>query len=261
MSIYYSQNIYSLFNNIISHNNKNVNVSGEFNISISNKYYLFILNNSDIYNNIFDFLFDNNPTDEVKSNFTNSMDIVFDNEQILKIDLQNYNIVSLNNLINNLINISTESESELIIYLDINHIINFIKNSTIETHIFDFLIHKLKNKADRLYIYENENLKNSLFIKEIFTIKKNYKFVNNNNNSIYIYKLNDINIKYWNIFNLDINNLDLSDYSNSSIKIFNYNNNEFLLTQINISDLSLNNIISHHNNFVLHPLDKINIIF
>jgi hypothetical protein len=264
MSIFYSNNIFSLFNNIISHNNKNNNIHTDLNITISNKYYLFFFSDSDIYSNIFNFLMDID--DNFKDKFSNTLDIVFDKEQFININLSNFNIISLNNIFDNFINIVSESNAEIIIYIDLKHFIDFIQNSDIETHVFDFIIHKLKSKADRLYIFENPlinlDIKKTLFVKEIFSIQKNYKFINNNHNNIFIFKLNNVNIKYWNIYNTSTNifNLSDNDYINSSIKIFSdFNNNEFLFTCIPISDISLNNIISHHFNFVIHPIDKLKI--
>jgi hypothetical protein len=273
MSIYYSQNIYSLFNNIISNNNKNIIVSGDHNISISNKYYLFFINNDDIYNDIFNFLTDNLVNDEITNKFNNKLEIAFDNEQILQINLINYNIKTLNDTLHNLFQIINESDAELIVYFDIKYIIDFILNSNIETHIFDFIIHKLNNKADKLYIYENNNikfnLKNSLFIKQIFTVKKNYSISSSNNNFIFVYKLNNNNIKYWNIYNNNTDNIDESDIINSddsdnidlhsNIKIIYINNQQFLLTKINISDLIHHNLFTNHNELIIHPIDKINI--
>ena len=81
MSIFYSNNIFSLFNNIISHNNKNNNIHTDLNITISNKYYLFFFSDSDIYSNIFNFLMDID--DNFKDKFSNTLDIVFDKEQFI----------------------------------------------------------------------------------------------------------------------------------------------------------------------------------
>lgn len=269
MSIYYSQNIYSLFNNIISNNNKNIIVSGDHNISISNKYYLFFINNDDIYNDIFNFLTDNLINDEIKNKFNNKLEIAFDNEQILKINLTNYNIKTLNDTLNNLFHIINESDAELIVYFDIKYIIDFIINSNIETHIYDFIIHKLNNKADKLYIFENNNikfnLKNSLFIKQIFTVKKNYSITSSINNYLHIHKLNNNNIKYWNIYNNNnTDNIDDSDDNDnidlqSNIKIIYINNEQFLLTKINISEIIHHNLFTNHNELIIHPIDKINI--
>jgi hypothetical protein len=274
----------SLFHDIISYNEEDMIFTEEYNLPVSNKYFIFILdpNNKDILN-YYNKLINNNDNDEI---LKDKIKINFDEDQIYYYNIlrNNYNDVDIQ--FENIFNDANESNADICLVIDIGFLIKFIKfidnNSDTDNHILDFLSFKLKHKLDNMFIYDDTNTfsLNSLLYLDLLSYLKvkhnlfssNVKFytIDNDKNKNYfddnyitIYK--NTNKMYWNILNLNSKvsydeEYDEEDDINNQICMVEVDDIDSLLTTKNINDLLNANIFNIEcNKEVLNPLLKNNI--
>jgi hypothetical protein len=272
----------SLYCDIIKYNEEDLIYTGEHNLPISNKYYIFITdtNNHDFmrfYNNLFIDI-EGNPLQDIRVNF--------DEDQVFLYDVLKYNFKTTDKILCELYNNANEEGGEVCVILDIGYILNFIRlteeNSSVENHIFDYLSYKLRNKVDKLFILdEKQELgHNSLLYRDIHSFNKNSDKTNKRipmlyydnkkeyleNNYITIYKNN--NNLYWKI--LDTNStIDFSedygedhDYEDKIIEVkIDKINSLITLTEIDDEILDGNVFIRENMTKVLHPITKNSIYY
>jgi hypothetical protein len=272
-----------LYIDLIKYNEENIIFTGEHNIPISNKYYVFIIDpNNTTFNNYYNKLLDVEENEDI---LYNKIRVNLDEDQVFRYDILKNNYKEVDKIFSLIYNNSNDDNGEVCLILDIGFIINFIKfieeNTEIENHILDFIIYKLRNRVDKIFIYDEKNIlqKNSLLYYEFLTCYKqkidisNLKFytIKNDdkdyleNNYVTLYK--NKNNLYWKILDCDsrINyNEDFSedhDYENKIITV-DIDNIESFITLSEIDDeMLLGNIFTKENMVkVLHPLTK-NTIF
>ena len=165
----------SLYKDLINYNEDELIYTGEHNLPISNKYYIFI---ADIRNKGFiqhyEGLFsaiDENPIQDIRVNF--------DEDQVFLYDILKNNYKSTDKILGELYNNAYEEGGEVCVILDIGYILTFIRlteeNSGVENHILDYLLYKLTAKVDKLFILDEkqELQKNSLLYRDILSLNKN----------------------------------------------------------------------------------------
>jgi hypothetical protein len=268
----------SLYCDIIKYNEEDLIYTGEHNLPISNKYYIFITdtNNDDFmryYNSLFSDI-EENPLQDIRVNF--------DEDQVFLYDLLKYNFKTTDKILCELYNNANEEGGEVCVILDIGYILNFIRlteeNSGVENHIFDYLMYKLRNKVDKLFILDEkqELRKNSLLNRDIYLLNKYcdkiipliYYKKNEclENNYITIYKNKD-NL-YWKI--LDTNStIDFSedygedhDYEDKIIEVkIDKLDSLITLTEIDEEILDGNVFTKENMTKVLHPYTKNSIYY
>jgi len=271
-----------LYKDLIKYNEDDLIYTGEHNLPISNKYYIFIADtkNEDFmcyYNNLFSAI-EESPLHNIRVNF--------DEDQVFLYDILNYNYKATDKILRELYNNANEEGGEVCVILDIGYILNFIKNteetSGVENHIFDYITYKLRNKVDKLFILDEkqELEKNSLLYRDIYSFNKNSDKTNKRipmlyydnkkecleNNYITIYKNKD-NL-YWKI--LDTNStIDFSedfgedhDYEDKIIEV-RIDKLDSLITLTEIDDEILDgNVFTRENMIkVLHPITKNSIYY
>lgn len=285
----------SLFTDIVSYNEKDMIYSEEYNLPISNKYFIFILdpNNKDFLNYYNKLLNNDDKNDENNENdnndneiFKDKVKINFDEDQIYYYNILKNNFKDVDAKLENIFNNANESNAEICLVIDIGFILNFIKffenNSDLDNHILDFLSFKLKHKLDKIFIYDDTNTFsiNSLLYLDLLSYSKikyslnssNIKFytIDNDKNKNYfddnyitIYK--NTNKMYWNILNLNSKvsydeEYDTEDDINNQICMVEIDDIDSLLTTKNINELFNANIFNIEcNKEVLNPLLKNNI--
>ena len=269
-----------LYSDLIGYNEENLMYTGEHNLPLSNKYYIFISDTSNkdfmnYYNNLFSSSEENPLFDKIKVNF--------DEDQVFLYDILKYNYKVTDKILRELYNNANEEGGDVCVVLDIGYILNFIRfteeNSGVENHILDFIIHKFTNKVDKLFILDEkqELQKNSLLYRDLLTLSKNNSKIipiiyydNKNgcfeNNYITIYKNKDQ--LYWKILSNN-STIDFSedfgedhDYEDKIIAV-KIDKIDSLITLTEIDDEILyGNIFTRENMIkVLHPLTKNNIYY
>jgi hypothetical protein len=271
--------IRSLYSELIAYNEADLIYTGEHNLPISNKYYIFIVDtcNKDFmryYNNLFSAV-EESPLHDIRVNF--------DEDQVFLYDILNYNYKTADKILRELYNNANEECGEVCVILDIGYILNFIclteENSGVENHILDYLSYKLKNKVNKLFILDEkqELVKKSLLYRDIYLFNKNIdkvipiQYYDNikeclESNYITIYKNKD-NL-YWKI--LDTNStLDFSedfgedhDYKDKIIEVkIDKIDSLITLTEIDDEILDGNVFIKEKMLKVLHPIIKNSIYY
>ena len=271
--------IYLLYKDLITYNEEDLIYTGEHNLPISNKYYIFIANTNNVdfmthYNNLF------NSTEEIH---LQDIKVNFDEDQIFLYDILKFNYKATDKILRELYNHANEEGGEVYLILDIGFILNFIRlteeNSGIENHILDFIIHKFTSKVDKLFILDEkqELQKNSLLYRDILSLNKNvskvipFTYYDKKNgcledNYITIYRNKD-NL-YWRL--VDTNStIDFSedygedhDYEDKIIEV-KIDKVDSLITLTEIDDEILyGNIFTRENMIkVLHPITKNSIYY
>jgi hypothetical protein len=286
----------SLFTDIVSYNEKDMIYSEEYNLPVSNKYFIFILdpNNKDFLNYYNKILNNDDNNDENNENNDNDdneilkdkIKINFDEDQIYNYNILKNNFKDVDAKLENIFNNANESNAEICLVIDIGFILNFIKffenNSDLDNHILDFLSFKLEHKLDKMFIYDDTNTFsiNSLLYLDLLSYSKvKYSFNNSNikfytidndknknyfdDNYITIYK--NTNKMYWNILNLNSKvsydeEYDDEDDINNQICMVEIDDIDSLLTTKNLNELFNANIFNIEcNKEVLNPLLKNNI--
>lgn len=269
MTLY--NNVFELFTDLVNYNESNIEFVGSMNIPITNiNYITFIDYNNKKINDFFDYLssFENkNPFENIHVN------INIDEEQVCKIDLIKSNLQAINTQIIETLNNAKESNAKISVVLDINFLFKIIQSfeeKEIEVHLYDFILHILKNKVDKLFILDNDNIlriednKLSSVYDElkIFLLKeKEILKKNTNENIVTIYKPHKS--LYWKILNLNqrINIIDscIEEEIDDKITLVEIDNEEAFLTTIDISKICFSNLFEMHS-FVLNPLEKLTTI-
>ena len=279
---YYNKMIHtsisSLYKDLINYNEEELIYTGEHNLPISNKYYIFIADtrNKD-FNQHYEGLFsaiEENPIQDIRVNF--------DEDQVFMYDILKYNYKSTDKILGELYNNAYEEGGEVCVILDIGYILTFIRlseeNSGVENHILDYLLFKLTAKVDKLFILDEkqELQKNSLLYRDILSLNKNicktipliYYKKNEclENNYITIYRNKD-NL-YWRL--VDTNStIDFSedyeadhDYEDKIIAV-KIDKTDCLITLTEIDDEILDGNLFTKENMVkvLHPLTKNSIYY
>lgn len=274
----------SLFTDIISYNEEDMFYTEEYNLPVSNKYFIFILdpNNTDILN-YYNKLINNNDNDEI---LKDKIKINFDEDQIYYYNILKNNFNDVDIELENIFNNANESNADICLVIDIGFILNFIKffenNTDLDNHIIDFLTFKLKHKLNKIFIYDDTNTfsLNSLLYLDLLSYSKvkynlnnsNIKFytIDNDKNKNYIDDnfitiFKNTNKMYWNILNLNSkisydDEYDENDDINNQICMVEVDDIDSLLTTKNINDLLNANIFNIEcNKEVLNPLLKNNI--
>ncbi len=268
MSIY--NNTLQLFTDLVEYNEKNIEFMGSMQIPITNIYYITFLDHNDKQiNDFFEHLksFENkNPFENIKVNLN------IDQEQVCSINIIKSTLQYINNQITETLNNAKESNSKISVILDINllfKIIESFEEKEIEVHLYDFILHILKNKVDKLLILDYNNIlkadsdKLSSVYEELklFLLKEKYVPKSNiNENLVTIYKTHKS--LYWKIFNLNqrISYLDPCDEEEKladEISLVEIDDEEAILSTIDISKICFSNLFEMHT-FVLNPLHKLN---
>lgn len=268
MSIY--KCITELFIDLVDYNEKNIEFMGSMQIPITNIYYIsFIDHNNKQITDFFEHLksFENqNPFENIKVNLN------IDQEQVCSINLIKSTLQNINNQITETLENAKKSNSKISVILDINLLFEIIKQfeeKEIEVHLYDFILHILKNKVDKLFILdsndilkvENNKLSGVYDELKIFLLKDKYiPKPNTNENLVTIYKHHKS--LYWKILNLNqrISYLDPCDEEEKladDISLVEIDDEEAILTTIDISKIIFSNLFEMHT-FVLNPLQKLN---
>lgn len=255
-------NQFKMFIDVIKYNNDDYLYSEEYSIPISNKYYIMLLNNNvDETNNLINYLFNENR--DIENPFDDLINTIsFDKDQVYNMNLNNTHIKEIEQNINNIFNCVEESDAELALVIDIKYLMDLIDKfdkNNLEIHLYDFIIHKLLKKIDRLYIYDCDNLLKSpsIIYYELLELLKNSstKKINDDNDKIKIYK--NVNSIYWK--KLESNQTFEYNYTNDKY-IYGVIDGEIsIMTSETKSLLYLSNIFNEFNDIVLHPLHKLKI--
>lgn len=271
--------INSLYKELIQYNEEDLIYTGEHNLPISNKYYIFIVETDNkefmrYYDGLFSAL-EENPLQEIKVNF--------DEDQVFFYDILKFNYKATDKILKELYNHANEEGGEVCLILDIGYILKFIRlteeNSGVENHILDYIIHKFTQKVDKLFILDEkqEVLKNSLLYKDIISLNKNFSkvipftYYDKKNgcledNYITIYRNKD-NL-YWKL--VDNNStIDFSedygedhDYEDKIIEVkIDKIDSLITLTEIDDDILYGNVFTREHMTKVLHPITKNSIFY
>ncbi len=276
-----------LFNYLYETNNKDLLYLNEYNIPISNKYFITLVNTQDEpFESFFSYILDE--TREVacpfaldENNKTN-IGLKWDSEQFYSIILGEKSLKQIENDIEQVYSDVQESNANVYLILDINYLINFLiigEKAKVPVHIFDFLLLKLRKfNFDSIIIYDDNNNydKSNLLYEQI---KTNFKIINKSQselflNEIQVYKKidsNDLDI-YWNMTNPNdiieikqqVNKTDNINENSTNIDFaFGLvNGSEAFVSKIKILDIIEKNIFELETNpgIILDPLDKINYI-
>ena len=285
MDISIHKDLIKTFKNIVNINNSGIIYSGDLNIPISNKYFIFLFDNSnETFINLIKYITDE---EEIDSSFDFSQiqcSISFEKEQILSINILNNDITKTEIEINNLFLCAEESNAEIIFSFDISFIKNYfelIDSQDGETHLFDYIIYKFQKKLSNIIIFDENSFisKNSLLFFELSKTLLNTQIFDEilqkinliKSDKIIIYKKSD-NI-YWKLFNKNINNYDITiDDETIDIKQFvqivnennfidAYINNNFVIsTSIFINQILFINLFNKDDlekqPFILDPISK-----
>jgi hypothetical protein len=273
-----------LFNYLSETNNKDLLYLNEYNIPISNKYFITLVNLQDEpFESFFSYIFDE--TREITCPFVleeNNKSITglkWDSEQFYSIVLGEKSLTQLENDIEQVYSDVEESNANVYLLIDINYLINFLiigEKAKVPVHIFDFLLLKLKKfNFDSIIIYdESNNYTESNLLYE--QIKTNFRIINKYESEIFkkeikVYKKidsNDLDI-YWNITNfndiIDIKQQVKAPDCEESESGFSFglvNGSESFISSVQILDIIGKNIFELENDpgIILDPLDKINLI-
>ena len=269
-----------LYNDLIKYNEDNLIYTGEHNLPISNKYYIFIADTkNDIFMKYYDCLF----SDVEENPLQDRIRVNLDEDQVFLYDILKYNYKVTDKILRELYYNANDECGEVCVILDIGYILNFIRyteeDSGIENHIFDYIICKLRNKVDKLFILDEKEIlqKNSLLYRDIYSFYKNSSkiipiiyFNNKNecleNNYITIYKNKD-NL-YWKIVDTDLTidfSEDFGEDHNYEDKIIvvRIDKMESLITLSEIDDdiLDGNVFVKENMGKVLHPITKNSIYY
>lgn len=271
-----------LFNLLYEINSKNLIYTNRYNIPISNKYWITLIDKDNgQFGDFFKYIFDDKR--EIEPNFTpltnTDMNLKWDKEQFYFIELYKSNISILENELDEVNEIINDSNASSILLIDINYLINFLidcKEKQIPVQIYDYLLFKLKKfNLDQIIIFDEDNKysKTNLLYKQIDCLlnktKKFIQILSEDSEEIYVYKNlddNELNI-YWKISNPDdliIKKKIVETNFNSNIKFYygNINHVESFISKIRISEIINKNIFELENDpgIIIDPIDKINCV-
>ena len=269
----------TLFNNLYQINSKDLLFLNNYNLPMSNKYYITLVDIenkpfSDFLNYIFDETREQEPPFILDPNTDTKLK--WDKEQYYFIELDKKNFFEIENDLVIVHSEISDSNGSTILLIDIDYLINHLiecAKSNIPTHIYDFLLFQLKKfNFESIIILDSTNKynKSNLLYEQI---KLNFNVINIsefkfNLNSIQVYNKidsNQLNI-FWNIINpadivIEKKIVQLeSDLDSVNTYWFGYvNNAESFISKVKILDIINKNIFELNKNsgIILDPLDKI----
>ena len=262
-----------LFSDLIEYNNENPIHLGEYNIPISNKYYIMIMDIKDKHiNNIIEYLYNENreTSNPFGDGFTIDNNIGFDKDQVYSINLHTENIKEISIELTNIITNVEESNGELCLILDINYLLNLLQQIDDigeEMHLYDFLIYKLYKKLDKILILDiNKDLEHNVSPNMLYTELTSKLIRNNDNNNnnnfksldqdknIILYKKEDS--IYWKMLLDEKVNINIDDLIDKVI-YHEIDGEEYMITSQTIRKLFSSNIFDPTNkDEPFHPLSK-----
>ena len=262
------------FNEIINHNSKDTLMTNN-NIPISNKYFITITNNDEYFNLFYNYIFDDSRSIEYPFIKNENIDyhLSFEKEQFYNIDIYNSNILELDNQLTEFINIINESNADVTFLIDINYFINFlniIMQKKIPNHLMDFILYKLNNNINNIFIIDQAKLisENNMFCFQLKLCLKNYTIENFNlNNKIKVFRKtidSVVESVYWNYLHCNYNIDSICKKIRSPIDEFdfititNIENQESFIIEIQINDCIYKNLFETKNSFgiKIEPLDR-----
>jgi hypothetical protein len=223
-------NLQNLFIDLAKYNEQHIEFLGNLQIPMTNIYYFTIFDktNSEI-NKFISYLTNTksqvevdtksdtdddskhdvcclNPFDDYKNNMN------LDEDQICFIDIVKSNLKTIDRKITEMLETASESSAQIALVLDIGFLfdlINLFKETKTEIHLYDFILHKLKNKIDKLFILDSKSIlkindgNSSVFdeLKMYLLVVQNPEFDIIYNPEITIYK-SDSSL-YWKILRDD----------------------------------------------------------
>lgn len=262
-----------LFNYLYKLNNENLIIMSEYNIPISNKYYLTFINGFDEeFKLFFNYIFDKTRTIEMPFSLDESIDtnLEWEQEQFLNINLEESSVNDIDTLIYQFKNIVNESNGQIIVMLDLQYIFDLtekMQSNGNQTYLIDCILFELKKiSISKLLIFNNSNKNNLLFEQFRYILEPGY--LNNDfvSNKITVIKNIDEPTEnlYWTILSdsskLEIIN-EINSPSNKYIfylgKIEHY---EYFVSDITIRDVINSNIFELESKlgFVINPIQKYN---
>ena len=255
-----------LFIDLIKYNEANIELLGEMQIPITNVYYFTILdnNNSEI-NKFISYLTDStnsNPFDDFRNNMS------FDEEQLCQINIIKSTLKQIDGEITVTMETASESNAKIVLVLDIGllfTLINTFKESEQEIHLYDFILHKFKNKINKLFILDSNSIltigdtHSSVFDELNIYLSKNKPPIRHiiNDHDITIYK-NHASL-YWKLLNLNQKIEypdDNKEITNNNMLLVEIDDEESFLMNIKLSKICFSNLFETHSN-VLDPTDKL----
>lgn len=263
-------NLQNLFIDLTKYNEENIELLGEMQIPITNVYYFTMLDhtNSEI-NKYISYLTDSttsNPFD----NFINYMSL--DEEQICQINIVKSTLKQIDGEITAMIETASESSAKIVLILDIGllfSLINIFKETEQEIHLYDFILHKFKNKISKLFILDSNSIltiedKHSSVFDELnmymSKIKPPVKDIVNDCD-VTIYK--NHSSLYWKLLNMNQKieylEADDQDITNNNMQLVEIDNEESFLMNVKLSKICFSNLFEMHSN-VLDPLSKLKTI-
>ncbi len=265
-----------LVNTLYEINNSDVLYTNEFNLPVSNKYYLTILNQEENFKKFFEFIFDNTRTKD--RNFVlekeANANLDWEVEQFYMINLHEKNVYDLDQELDELKNVIYESKTKLNVIIDINYLINFIKefaDKFQQTHIFDLLLFKLKKiPIEKIIIYDSENKyqKNNLLYEQIsYILLKKKNTIEMNREFKFCKKIDESELDiYWKILNHDNykieKEIEMDDNNNINENYYlgTINDEKYYISNTYFFNLRDKNIfeLSFESGIVIDPIDKIN---
>jgi hypothetical protein len=264
-----------LFIDLIKYNENNIELLGNMQVPIANIYYITMVDETNTkIKEIISYLINSeniNPFDNFKSNFS------LDEEQICKIDLIKCSLQQISKDITTILEIANESGGKISLILDIGFLFDLIKiskESEHENHLYDFILHRLKNKVDKLFILDSKSIltigtKYSSVLDELNMYLCKDKIPNKkiiDNREISIYKNHDC--LYWKFLNLnqrienihnDIEDIEDVEPISNNTSLVEIDGEESLLLTISLSKLCFTNLFEMHS-CVLDPFDKLKTI-
>jgi hypothetical protein len=269
-----------LFNKLYYINGKNLITISEYQIPISNQYYIMIIDNEkEKFNGFFKYIFDEQRETSINFELDTTLDselsknLAWDKEQFYFMNMEKSNIIELGRDLDKIKEIVDDSNGGLHIIIDINYLINFItklKNSNIQAHLYDLIIHKLSNYTNlsNLIIFDDENKyqPTNLLFEQIKTRINNKYISSMADNIIIVYKqIKEDDYKlYWNKVNMSDISVKINQIENNDVfDNFYYgmvNNRESFICEIKINNILKNNIFELDTNpgIVLDTIDLIN---
>ena len=273
MSVY--SNPSELFSDLVEYNESNIEYMGGLQIPMTNIYYVIFLDPNDSKSNSFVQYLDDSEIPNPFANIGMKINANIDSEQVCNINLVTSSLQQINKDIVNTLENALESNSKIALVLDIDLLFNLITSfaeEDIEAHLYDFILNRLKNSVDKIFILDTKNiLKNDNKLSCVYDELKLYLLKIKEKNKeiisdmdVTIYKYHDS--LYWRILDLnqtieyideDFEKDEKSDEEFvNDIKVAEIDNREAFLKTVKLSKVCFTNLFEKHSN-VLHPLDKL----
>jgi hypothetical protein len=263
MSIYSTSE--KLFSDLVKYNESNIEFMGSLQIPMTNIYYITFLDPTDNKINNFLMYLDNSETSNPFININSNVNIDF--EQICKINLMNNSLNQIDGELSITFENAQKSNSKISVVLDIGLLFDIITLSNEEdneNHLYDFILHKLKNKVDKLFILDTKNrLMINDDISSVIDELKLYLIPNRDelniisDTDVTIYRYHDG--LYWRILDLNKRIEHIDSELKEDFELYEIDDKEAILKTVKISKICFTNLFEMHS-IVLHPLDKLKTI-